>query len=78
MQPRLSRAGPLGRLPVVAAVDENLLLAALDQKRVALFAAMPRAVKALSDANLSDRCAIVIGAEGRGVSPKLQERATGL
>ena len=38
-------AGSVFRLPVVAALDESLLLAALEQKRVALYAAMPRAEK---------------------------------
>jgi TrmH family RNA methyltransferase len=71
-------AGSLFRLPVVAAIDESLLLAALDQKRIALYAAMPRATKMMGDANLSERCAIVIGGEGRGVSPKLQARAIGV
>jgi tRNA G18 (ribose-2'-O)-methylase SpoU len=62
----------------VAAIDDSLLLAALDQKRIALFVAMPRAAKAISEAKFSERCAIVIGGEGRGVSPALQQRATGV
>ena len=71
-------AGSIFRLPVVASTDESLLLAALDQKRILLYAAMPRAAKLMSEANFSERCAIVIGGEGRGVSPKLQARATGV
>ena len=71
-------AGSVFRLPVVAAIDESLLLAAFDQKRIALYAAMPRAAKLVSDANFSERCAIMIGGEGRGVSPALQQRATGV
>ena len=71
-------AGSVFRLPIAAPADESLLLAALDQRRVALYAAMPRAGKTPSEANLTERCAIVIGSEGRGVSPKLAERATGL
>ena len=71
-------AGSVFRIPIGVSVDEDLLLAALDQKRVTLYAAMPHAAKALGDADLSDRCAIVIGGEGRGVSPKLQERAIAL
>jgi TrmH family RNA methyltransferase len=71
-------AGSIFRLPVVAALDENLLLAALDQKRIALYAAMPRATKAMTDANFSERCAIVIGGEGRGVGAAIAERATGV
>jgi RNA methyltransferase, TrmH family len=71
-------AGSMFRLPVAAAVDENLLLAALDQRRVTLYSASPRAAKGLTEVNLSDRCAFVIGSEGRGVSPRIEERATGL
>jgi TrmH family RNA methyltransferase len=71
-------AGSMFRLPVAASVDENLLLAALDQKRVKLYAASPRASQAVADVELSDRCAIVIGSEGRGVSSRIEERSTGV
>ena len=71
-------AGSIFRLPIVAAADENLLLAALDQRGVALYAASPRAEMPLSDADLSGRTAIIIGSEGRGVNPKLAVRATGV
>jgi TrmH family RNA methyltransferase len=68
-------AGSVFRLPVVAPVDASLLLAALDHKRVSLYAAFPRAAKSVSEVKLSEKCAIVIGAEGRGVSPTLLDRA---
>jgi RNA methyltransferase, TrmH family len=68
-------AGSLFRLPVVAPADEDLLMAALDQKKISLYAAVPRAQKLISDVKLSERCAIVIGAEGRGVSQALLGRA---
>jgi TrmH family RNA methyltransferase len=71
-------AGSVFRLPVVAALDESLLLAAMEQRRLHLYAAMPRAETLLSGANLAGRCAIVIGGEGRGVSQKLQARAQAL
>ena len=71
-------AGSIFRLPIAGSVDASLLLAALDQRRVALYAAMPRAAKTPSDVDLKDRCAIVIGSEGRGVNPRLAERAVGL
>jgi TrmH family RNA methyltransferase len=69
-------AGSLFRLPVVASLDESLLAVALEQKRVRLFAAHPRAEKLMFKADLTGACAIVIGAEGRGVSPALQRRST--
>jgi|SRR5579871_210044 len=71
-------AGSVFRLPVVMALDQALLLAALEQRSVEIFAAMPRAQTLASAANLAGRCAIAIGSEGRGVSPELQARATGL
>src|SRR5437660_4010701 len=44
-------AGSVFRLPVVAALDESLLMAALEQKHVHLSAATPRAETLLSAAN---------------------------
>jgi TrmH family RNA methyltransferase len=69
-------AGSLFRLPVVAHADPSLLLAAIDHKRIALYAAVPRAKKSIADARLAESCAIIIGGEGRGVSPALLDRAT--
>ena len=71
-------AGSVFRLPISAALDESLLLAALDQKRGVLYAAMPRAELLASDANFKTSCAIVIGSEGRGVSQSLADEATAL
>jgi TrmH family RNA methyltransferase len=71
-------AGSIFRLPLVAGVDDHLLMAALDQKRIVVYAAMPKASKTIFEADLSERCAIVIGSEAHGVSPKLQAHATGL
>lgn len=71
-------AGSIFRLPVVAGIDEGLLVAALDQKRIALYAAMPRAQKTLAEANFAEKCAIVIGGEGRGVNAAIVEKATGV
>ena len=71
-------AGSIFRLPVVASLDEAPLLAALEQKQVSLYAAMPRGETFVSEANLARGCAIVIGSEARGVSAGLQARATGV
>jgi len=71
-------AGSMFRLPVVTGVDEMLLLAAIDQRQMTLYAANPRAAQSISQADFSKSCAIVIGSEGRGVSEKLQQRATGV
>jgi TrmH family RNA methyltransferase len=71
-------AGSMFRLPVVAGLEEGLLAAALEQKRVALFAASPRGQRLAAQTDLTGNCAIVVGAEGRGVSPVLQRKATGI
>src|SRR5258706_4176606 len=71
-------AGSVFRLPLVPSVDETLLMTALDQERIAVYAATPRASKTIFEADLAARCAVIIGSEGRGVNPNLQARATGL
>jgi tRNA G18 (ribose-2'-O)-methylase SpoU len=63
---------------VVSAFDPHLLLAALDQKRVAVFAALPRAETTAAQSDLSGRTALVIGSEGHGVSALLSSRARGV
>jgi RNA methyltransferase, TrmH family len=68
-------AGSVFRLPIAAALDESLLVAALGKKRGVLYAAMPHADVLVSDANFKTSCAIVIGSEGRGVSERLAELA---
>src|SRR5580700_952947 len=49
-------AGSVFRLPLVVGLDEGLLMAALEQKQIALYAATPRATKLISEAALSGRC----------------------
>jgi TrmH family RNA methyltransferase len=71
-------AGSLFRVPLVAALDPSLAVAAISQRKIELYAAMPRAIHSLIDTDLSTKCAFVIGSEGRGVSSILQEAAQGL
>lgn len=71
-------AGSIFRLPVVVGIDDGLLIAALDQKRIAVYAAMPRAQKSIADANFQEKCAIVIGGESRGVNAEITARAKGV
>ncbi len=68
-------AGSVFRLPLVTSADDRLLLAVAEQKRARIYTAMPRAGITLSEAHLADRCAIVIGGEGRGVSHVLDREA---
>ncbi len=71
-------AGSIFRLPLVAALEESALLAALEQKQVTLYAAVPHDGRLLSEADLTGPSAILIGSEGRGVSPRLQHEASGI
>jgi len=71
-------AGSMFRLPVVAGIDESLLAAAFEQKRVALYAAMPRAERSIAEVDFTGACAIVIGSEGHGVSKRIEKKAIGV
>jgi len=71
-------AGSMFRLPVVAGIDESLLAAAFEQKRVALYAALPRAERSIAEADFTGACAIVIGSEGHGVSKRIEKKAIGV
>ena len=71
-------AGSLFRVPLVAGLDARLVAATLSDHNVALYAAMPRADVSLTNTDLSQPCAVVIGSEGRGVSASIQDAAKGL
>ena len=68
-------AGSVFRLPLVAGVTHEELF---ELASMPLFAATPRAATVLADADLAQPCALVIGSEGRGVSPALAAKATGV
>src|SRR5437660_1383545 len=68
-------AGSIFRVPLVAAMDEQLLLAAIEQRKIEMFALMPRGSRELGECNLSGKCGIVTGSEGHGVSNRLRSRA---
>jgi TrmH family RNA methyltransferase len=63
-------AGSLFRLPFAAGLDESLTMAVVTQRRLDVYAAMPRAEIVAGDADLRRRCAIIIGSEGRGVGQR--------
>ena len=61
-------AGSAFRMPIITEIPPGL----------DLYAADPRAKLPVADAKLAAACAIVIGAEGRGVGPEITARATGV
>lgn len=71
-------AGSTFRLPLVWGIDDELVIAVLQSKRIDLYAAMPGGVRLLSDIDLTRRAAFVIGSEGQGVREKLRNRAEDL
>ena len=71
-------AGSLFRLPVASAIDHALLATAFEQKNVTLYAALPRASKTLADADFRSPCAIVIGSEGHGVTPRVEKKSVAI
>jgi RNA methyltransferase, TrmH family len=68
-------AGSVFRVPLVPAMDPHLLLAAIEQRKLDLFALMPKGSRELGEANFTRKCAIIVGSEGRGVSERLRAKA---
>jgi TrmH family RNA methyltransferase len=71
-------AGSTFRLPLVYGMDDELVVAALQGKRIDLYAAMPGGSRLLAEVDLSRRAAFVIGSEGQGVREKLRTKAEDL
>jgi RNA methyltransferase, TrmH family len=71
-------AGSIFRVPVVAALDQQLFLAAAEQRKIALFALMPKSTTDVGEVELGGKCAIIVGSEGRGVSERLRDKATAI
>jgi TrmH family RNA methyltransferase len=59
-------------------MDGELARAAVEQKRMDLYAAMPTGKKSLDDVDLSRRFALIVGSEAHGVSEKLRGGAIDL
>ncbi len=71
-------AGSVFRMPLVAGLEEQLLLAAIDHRKLEIYALMPAGSLDVSRAAFERRCAIVVGSEGRGVSERLRAKAIDL
>ena len=72
-------AGSLFRVPFLYGVDPVLARAALQQKRVELYAGVPAragvAVRSLAEVDLTGRCGLIIGSEAHGVGGELRSAA---
>ncbi|MGA2878397.1 MAG: RNA methyltransferase [Bryobacteraceae bacterium] len=71
-------AGSIFRVPVAAALDQQLFLAAAEQRKIAVFALMPKGTTDVGEVELGKKCAIIVGSEGRGVSERLRDKATAI
>ena len=69
-------AGSVFRIPLAPAMDPRLVLAAAEQRKVDLFALMPKGPRELSESNFTGKCAIIVGSEGRGISERLRNKAS--
>jgi TrmH family RNA methyltransferase len=65
-------AGSLFRVPLLESLDAGVVRAALLQRRVHAYVTVPRGGRSLPSAELSRKCAIIIGSEGRGVSEAMR------
>jgi TrmH family RNA methyltransferase len=68
-------AGSLFRLPFITGVSYEVARAALEQRRLDVYAAMPCGQRKLAEVDLSRRFALIVGSEGHGVSEKLRGAA---
>ena len=68
-------AGSVFRVPLIASVEAGEIL---QRTEIAWYAAMPRAQRLASDADLVGPCGMIIGSEGHGVSQQLLGHASAL
>ena len=71
-------AGSLFRVPFVHDLDATQTRDALERSKIAVYAAMPSGANPPAAADLTQKCAIVIGSEGHGVSEQMRCGAIGL
>lgn len=74
-------AGSLFRLPCIQGVEEEMARAALAQRKVECYSTVPAVAaggKSIYQAGFTARTALIIGSEGRGVSPGLRAHSLDL
>ena len=68
-------AGSVFRVPMVASLDERLLLAAIEQRKIDMYAMAPGGVLPLESCRMDRKSVLVIGSEGHGVSMHLRSKS---
>ena len=64
-------AGSLFRVPFLHALDADVARAALQQRRVDVYAAVPRGERLLHEVDFSRKAALVVGSEAHGVGARM-------
>ena len=68
-------AGSVFRVPMVASLDERLFLAAVEQRKIDMYAMAPGGVLPLESCRMDRKSVLVIGSEGHGVSMHLRSKS---
>lgn len=68
-------AGSVFRVPLVTGLDEQLLQAAIEQRKIDMFAMTPSGIMPLESCRFYRKTVLIIGSEGRGVSERLRAKA---
>ena len=68
-------AGSVFRVPMVASLDDRLLLAAIEQRKIDMYAMAPAGVLPLESCRMDRKSVLVIGSEGHGVSMHLRSKS---
>ena len=68
-------AGSIFRVPLVAGIEERLLLAAIEHRKMNMYALMPSGALTIDQCHFDRRAALIVGSEGRGVSERLRGKA---
>jgi len=71
-------AGSVFRVPLVAGLEEVLLLAAIDERKVEMVALVPDGLVDIGEYDFRRGSALIAGSEGRGIRDGLRARAIGV
>lgn len=68
-------AGSIFRVPIVTGIDDGLLLAASEQRKLEMYALAPAGVLEIVKCHFERRCVLIVGSEGHGVSSRLRAKS---
>lgn len=68
-------AGSVFRVPLVTGLEEQLMLAAAGQRKIEMYALAPGGDLDIAECRFEERCGLIVGSEGRGVSERLRAKS---